>query len=75
MQGEKNKQSDNMNPKNNYIEINREAWNQKTDIHLKSDFYDHESFLNGKTSLNEIELIVKSLILFPSNHLIKRLIF
>ena len=45
-----------MNTEKNYIEINREAWNKKTDIHLKSAFYDQESFLNGKTSLNEIEL-------------------
>jgi len=45
-----------MNPEQNYIEINRQSWNNKTDIHLKSDFYDLDSFLNGKTSLNDIEL-------------------
>jgi len=40
----------------NYIEINKQSWNKKTDIHLKSDFYDLDGFLSGNTSLNEIEL-------------------
>lgn len=40
----------------NYIEINRQSWNNKTDIHLKSEFYDLKGFMSGKTSLNEIEL-------------------
>ncbi len=41
---------------NNYIEINRQSWNNRTDIHLKSEFYDLENFINGKNSLNAIEL-------------------
>lgn len=45
-----------MNSEENYIDINRTSWNNKTDIHLKSDFYDLEGFLKGKTSLNGIEL-------------------
>jgi 2-polyprenyl-3-methyl-5-hydroxy-6-metoxy-1,4-benzoquinol methylase len=45
-----------MNNENNYIEINRQSWNNRTDVHLKSEFYDLDGFLNGKTSLNEIEL-------------------
>lgn len=45
-----------MNPENNYIEINRQSWNNRTDTHLKSEFYDLEGFLNGRTSLNSIEL-------------------
>ncbi len=45
-----------MNTEQNYIDINRQSWNNKTDIHLKSEFYDLEGFLNGKISLNEIEL-------------------
>ena len=45
-----------MNSEQNYIEINRKSWDNKTGIHLSSEFYDHESFLKGKTSLNEIEL-------------------
>lgn len=45
-----------MNPKENYIEINRNSWNNKTDLHIKSDFYDLPGFLKGKSSLNGIEL-------------------
>ncbi|MBZ0202150.1 MAG: methyltransferase domain-containing protein [Ignavibacteria bacterium] len=40
----------------NYIEINKELWNKKTPIHVKSEFYDVESFKKGKTSLNPAEL-------------------
>ena len=45
-----------MNPKKNYTEINRNSWNTKTDFHMKSEFYDLNGFLKGKSSLNEIEL-------------------
>ncbi|MFN7592789.1 MAG: class I SAM-dependent methyltransferase [Bacteroidota bacterium] len=45
-----------MNSEQNYIEINRESWNRRTETHLKSEFYDLNSFLNGKSSLNDIEL-------------------
>lgn len=45
-----------MKPEDNYLEINRKAWNIKTDLHVKSDFYDMEGFLSGKSSLNSIEL-------------------
>ena len=40
----------------NYYETNREAWNEKTGVHIKSDFYDNENFLKGKSSLKSIEL-------------------
>lgn len=40
----------------NYLEINRHAWNSKVDTHLQSDFYFLEEFVAGKTSLNSIEL-------------------
>ncbi|MBS2099279.1 class I SAM-dependent methyltransferase [Carboxylicivirga linearis] len=40
----------------NYIEINKNLWNKKTEIHYESDFYDVESFKKGKNSLNPIEL-------------------
>lgn len=40
----------------NYLDINKATWNTKTDIHIKSDFYNQEAFLNGKNSLNSIEL-------------------
>lgn len=39
-----------------YLKINKELWNNKTDIHVNSDFYDNENFIKGKSSLNSIEL-------------------
>jgi len=45
-----------MKTKENYIEINKNSWNIKTEFHIKSDFYDMASFRKGKTSLKEIEL-------------------
>ena len=45
-----------MNSEHNYIEINRQSWNDRTEIHLKSEFYDLENFRKGKSSLNDIEL-------------------
>lgn len=40
----------------NYIEINKKLWNQRTEIHYNSDFYDVVSFIKGKDSLNPIEI-------------------
>ncbi len=40
----------------NYLEINRDSWNNRTETHLNSEFYDLKAFLNGKSSLNDIEL-------------------
>lgn len=45
-----------MNTENNYIEINRESWNNRTETHLHSDFYDLDNFTKGKSSLNPVEL-------------------
>lgn len=39
-----------------YINKNKESWNIKTDIHIASAFYDMENFLEGKNTLNDIEL-------------------
>jgi len=39
-----------------YFEINKDTWNKKVVIHAKSDFYDVEGFLKGKSSLNSYEL-------------------
>lgn len=39
-----------------YLDINKKTWNSKTDVHIASDFYDTEGFINGKNTLNEIEL-------------------
>lgn len=41
---------------NNYKEINKAAWNQKTGIHIDSDFYNNESFIRGESSLKQTEL-------------------
>ncbi len=39
-----------------YIALNKQTWNDKTDVHIASDFYDVEGFLKGKSTLNKIEL-------------------
>ncbi len=39
-----------------YLDINKNLWNRKTEIHYNSDFYDVASFIEGKDSLNPIEL-------------------
>ena len=39
-----------------YIAINKKLWDEKTEHHFQSDFYDVGSFLKGKDSLNTIEL-------------------
>lgn len=39
-----------------YITINKQSWNKRTEAHLGSDFYDVAGFLKGNTSLNSIEL-------------------
>lgn len=36
--------------------VNRESWNNKVEIHAKSDFYFLEEFKKGKSSLNKYEL-------------------
>ncbi len=45
-----------MKKEDDYLNINRKAWNQRTEIHVASGFYDVPAFLNGKSSLNEPEL-------------------
>jgi SAM-dependent methyltransferase len=39
-----------------YVQINRELWNKKTEVHFDSEFYDVPSFRQGRSSLNAIEL-------------------
>src|SRR5690554_5564187 len=39
-----------------YLESNRQSWDQRTEAHVKSAFYDVAGFLQGKSSLNPIEL-------------------
>lgn len=43
-------------PEQNYIESNKASWNNRTDYHIQSDFYDMQAFRNGKNSLKNIEL-------------------
>ena len=38
------------------FEGNKESWNKRSEIHFDSDFYDNKTFLEGNTSLTEIEL-------------------
>jgi len=39
-----------------FLDINRELWNERTELHYKSDFYGINDFIAGKSSLNSIEL-------------------
>lgn len=39
-----------------YLNINKEAWDKRTKIHVGSKFYDVEAFKDGKSSLNTVEL-------------------
>jgi 2-polyprenyl-3-methyl-5-hydroxy-6-metoxy-1,4-benzoquinol methylase len=39
-----------------YININKSTWNDKVDVHIDSEFYDMKGFLQGKSTLNAIEL-------------------
>ena len=39
-----------------FFEVNRKLWNDKTKIHVDSEFYDVAAFKAGKSSLNAIEL-------------------
>jgi SAM-dependent methyltransferase len=39
-----------------YIETNKKTWNNKTDVHIASDFYNNADFLKGKSSLMDIEM-------------------
>ncbi len=40
----------------NYLDINKKLWNEKTKHHIDSTFYDNKSFIEGRNSLNKIEL-------------------
>tara|TARA_B100000214_G_scaffold372426_1_gene350637 strand:+ start:183 stop:968 length:786 start_codon:yes stop_codon:yes gene_type:complete len=41
---------------NRYIKINKNTWNVRTPIHIKSKFYNQANFKNGTTSLKNIEI-------------------
>ena len=44
-----------MSERKDFIEMNRECWNRRTDIHVASAFYDMEGFKSGRSSLNAFE--------------------
>ncbi|MEN7550811.1 class I SAM-dependent methyltransferase [Rapidithrix thailandica] len=39
-----------------YLQINKQLWNDKTDFHFQSEFYAVDAFLKGQDALNSIEL-------------------
>lgn len=39
-----------------YMDQNKDLWNLKTPVHIKSDFYDHAAFKSGSSSLTSIDL-------------------
>lgn len=45
-----------MQDSSDYIKLNKQTWNDKVDVHIASDFYENDHFLNGKSTLNDIEL-------------------
>ena len=45
-----------MNENKDYLNHNKNAWNNKTEVHIASEFYDMKGFLEGKSTLNSIEL-------------------
>lgn len=45
-----------MSTEENYIAMNRTAWDNKTAIHVESAFYDMPGFMSGQSSLKAIEL-------------------
>jgi len=42
--------------KENYIQINKNLWNKRAEVHFDSEFYDVKGFLEGRSSLNSMEL-------------------
>ena len=40
----------------NYLEINKDSWNKRTQYHVNSNFYEMAAFKAGKSSLMDIEL-------------------
>lgn len=45
-----------MKKEHEYFTANQALWDAKTRVHVKSDFYDQEAFMAGKSSLQKIEL-------------------
>lgn len=45
-----------MSIQKDYLTINKASWNNRTETHLHSEFYDVKGFIQGNSSLNDIEL-------------------
>lgn len=45
-----------MDKEKEYFETNKRLWDEKTRIHVKSDFYNLQNFMKGESSLRKIEL-------------------
>ena len=45
-----------MNLVKDYLKVNKQSWNKRAETHIDSEFYDNESFIKGRNSLNSIEL-------------------
>lgn len=45
-----------MSKTNDYLDINQSFWDARVEDHLDSEFYDVQSFIEGRNSLNSIEL-------------------
>ncbi len=41
---------------NDYLKLNKDVWNKRTEHHIDSEFYNNVAFLKGGSSLNDIEL-------------------
>lgn len=45
-----------MKPEDDFFKVNKATWNEKTKVHVQSEFYDLEAFKNGKSSLMPYEI-------------------
>jgi 2-polyprenyl-3-methyl-5-hydroxy-6-metoxy-1,4-benzoquinol methylase len=43
------------NTRPDYLEVNRENWNRRADAHIHTEFYNQAAFMQGKSSLMDIE--------------------
>lgn len=41
---------------NNYIQINKTAWEKRTEVHIKSEMYNFETFMKGESSLPPLDI-------------------
>lgn len=39
-----------------YLEVNRQVWDNRVEVHLNSEMYDMEAFMNGKSSVPILDL-------------------